>query len=357
MPPIFYNGIECNDVYFNGVKTTGFLNGNQIWGKTGSVGTAFSASGTFYKSKFYTIFARGGFIKPAIVNSHSTGLPNTFFEKISYIYSSARSGQVAGWRPHDVTDYCVSGYISTTYEQSDRETSSHNASDFVKTGNTVIGKASKTAIDSYRTTLRTNFSGNSEGALVAYHNPGGYLSAYDDSSNTSSYWFASGVYTGHQASLPDNKLGIKLNGWTEIDKSGDSAWNDWRLFSFIGGDSKAMNVMDVTGFTPNLVRNTNIVNDIHIKYSRYGQASYSQYGRLGELAVPGGATASGYNVNRANYINPTLPDDMQSVIYDTNWLKNNNTISAGINFWTPYPSKLSAGYVAIPKSAISSIEA
>lgn len=32
MPPIFYNGIECNDVYFNGVKTTGFLNGNQIWG-------------------------------------------------------------------------------------------------------------------------------------------------------------------------------------------------------------------------------------------------------------------------------------------------------------------------------------
>lgn len=32
MPPIFYDGIACNDVYFNGVKTTGFLDGHQIWG-------------------------------------------------------------------------------------------------------------------------------------------------------------------------------------------------------------------------------------------------------------------------------------------------------------------------------------
>lgn len=32
MPPLYYDGIECNDVYFNGVKTSGIYNGVQIWG-------------------------------------------------------------------------------------------------------------------------------------------------------------------------------------------------------------------------------------------------------------------------------------------------------------------------------------
>jgi len=355
MPPIFYNGIECNDVYFNGVKTTGFLNGNQIWGKTGPVGTAFSASGTFYISNNDTIHVNKGLIKPSIVKSHSEGLPDTFFENLSYIYEMSTSGQVSGWRPHDVTDYCVSGYISTYYKEDDGQFASHSASDFVKAGNTVIGQASLPS-GSYSAKLRTNFSGNSEGALVAYHNPLGYLSAYDSSAYNSSYWFASGVYTGHQANLPANKLGIKLNGWKEIDKTGDSAWNDWRLFVFSGGTASAVNTMLITGFTPNLVRNTNIVNAIHIKYSKYGSSMYSGYGRIGEIALPG-ASLSGFNFNVGAFKYPTSPDVMTSKIYGTNWLKNNNTISAGISFWTKVPTHLSAGYVAIPKSAISSIEA
>lgn len=197
MPPIFYNGIECNDVYFNGVKTTGFLNGNQIWG---------SESKPIYTLTLQT--DGHGTLNANTLTGYAgdtvnlTTAYNTYYRFSGYgVTGGSVAGNVFTFGSADATvkanfkvnSFTASGNFVTTAGSTFSGTSANSAKCYA-----VVNSKSTNVPSNYLTSVTSYFySGantRSNSVFASGWKPASNVSAYKVSGNFSGSWHYSFVY-------------------------------------------------------------------------------------------------------------------------------------------------------------------